>query len=350
MARERMQFDEAAMQKEYGQNLEEAKSGKNSSFGIFKDLPDWDFFKFESGKKYTVRFVPWAEGGDVKKPRWFLKIPVHKYVGPQGNARDYACLAHVGRTCPLCTELDRKASFRYFYNIRYKNDANQFVPAIAEVNVNFHDALCKVSETTNPDTGMVKTIFFMSPNTGAFVGFAGEEIRKGDFKWIEPSRVGFGEPSKIEDKWFDEAVDLHTHVRLFSADQLGKALYGQHPDTPDTGLENTNVDVTRSQRTSATEQHTETEPVAPVIEKKQDSAMPPDMDDPTPASSTVPVEEPSAPETAGTRRNLDVKTCSKGFPFGSPEHAKQHKPCETCNDAEYNECVQIAATATDASK
>ena len=341
MARKaKYEFDEAAMEKEYSRNLEEAKTGRTASFGIFADLPQWDSFYFEAGKKYTVRFIPWLEGGDPEKPRWFLKIPVHKYVGPEGNKRDYVCLSHYGKKCPLCEELERKSSNRYFYNIRYRDDNGKFVPAIVEVNVNFHETLCKVSERTDPDTGMVKTVYFMSPTKGTFVGFAGEEVQRGTFKWVEPGRVGFGEPSPIDDRWLEEAVDLHSHVRVFSAEQLSGALFGQHPDSVDAGGDRP------SGRRNVQDTVTETPPASAPVgigvsgDVGDDKPVLPDVPPATGRRGTS--SEPSPDNVDSTP---PAKLCSRGFPFGSPEHSGKHKACDSCPDAEYNECVQVAGAA-----
>lgn len=322
----RRSFNSEGLQQGYASDVENASASKGS-FGIFKDLPQIDWLKLKENEQGTVRFVPWEIGGDEKKPAWYLAVKVHKYTGPRDNGRDYLCLAENGQKCPLCEELPKKASNRYFFNLLVR-EGREWKQYIAEMNAPSFEAFCKASEKTNPDTGQKVTNYFMDPDTGCSVGYTGKQIVKQigqqQAKWIEPAAIGFGEPSAITDEQLDAAIDFHSHLYFFSADELIQAIDGNHPQRKEAGAPAA-VDVERVApvEREVTHIHDDT----PVVQEEARRPI---------------IEEPEL-QRGGTP---DVKKCSAGFPFGDREHHMKHPECQKCPEAEYKDCANLAVSST----
>lgn len=360
MEKQRPEFNEAALQKQYDENLESAKTGKVNTYGIFKDLPDWPFFKFEAGKQYQVRFIPWLANGDEKRPVWYLEVAVHKFVGPKNNAKDYVCLTHLNKPCVLCNELEKKSSSRYFYLLAVR-DGEKFNPAIVEVNSLFHEALCKSSESIDMVSGKQVTNYFMSPTKGNYVGFITDEVIKSTYKWLEPRSVGFSKECPMLDEFYGHTMDLHAHLRFFNGDQLQNAIYGQHPDNdvdpatiisgvaPASGVAIPQIDVPGIPPINQV-------PVAPVIEQPIAQQAPQvlrELPVETPSDAMyeeIPVVETvketmtiAEPILQGQANVVGVQMCSKGLAFGDPKFSAKQNVCKTCPEEEYKLCVQTAS-------
>lgn len=326
MSRGRARF--TGLEQEFDHNLEEGVSLGGGTFGIFKDLPsrDWEK-KLVSGQSYAYRFVPWVIK-ETGKAVWFLKAQVHKFVGPPKNGRDYLCRSYFGKKCTLCTELEKRASDRYYYNLLVK-DGNNWVPKLLEVNASFHAALLGGAERTDPDTMEKITTYFMHPDTGCTVVFTAKEVQKSSYKWIEPTAISFGRPSQISDEDLDAAIDLHAYVHCFENDELLGALDGNHPTVKAEPKEDVISDIPQEQSRERRE---------PVINAVIQSQNPPE-------GSRISVGkelEPTMPIDRARRQvpqEPQEKLCSMGFVFGSPEHCMKHAQCNTCPEDEYKECA-----------
>jgi len=312
-------FNSEVMANSFQSDLENAHSGAGS-YGIFVGLPQKEWLRLKEGEQYTLRFLPWLENEDERKPKWYLEAKVHKYVGPPQNGRDYLCRAYIGQKCALCEELDKNASNRYFFNVLHKTRTG-FVHKLIELNSPAYQALCKAAETTNADTGEKITTFFMDPDAGCNVAFTAKEVNKNGMKWLEPGAVGFGSPSAITDAEYDMALDLHSYIHAFENIQLLDAVDGNHPtvsndSSPRQETPSRNPVERESPRESATTE-------SPAVEATVEPELPP---------RRMITEAPTSEE----------RKCSMGFPFGNKDHCMKHDECNKCDEAEWKECANTA--------
>ncbi len=313
----RPSFDGAALQNSYNNDLENVKSG-GGSFGIFVGLPKKPWVKTKEGTQHTLRFKPWQVDG---VPKWFLEAPVHGWVGPEGNKRSYLCRKHVGDTCLLCQELTNNAGSKFYYNVDELVDG-AWVDSYMEFNSKAHAALCAPSESINPDTGAKTVHYFMHPDTGCNVAFKMKKVQNGDFKWNEPSAIGYGTPSELPTDRWDKTVNLHDHTHAFSNDELNGAMIGNHPS----------VEASDTPSTEPADARTLSRQPATVVEEQANPRTQPE----TVAEVRRPIDEPKF-----TRDAVVEKKCSKGLRFGNTLDHMKHEACQSCDEKEYQDCANI---------
>ena len=315
------------------------RGGAGQSAFDWKKAGDLKFYKMKAGK-HRLNIVPYiiktknhplVKSGDaqVGEEDYRLDIFIHRRIGP-AQTPVICPKKNFGKSCPICTLADEyrdqgkqkesealRAQRRELYNVIDANDSDAGIQ-ILDVSQNlFGKELIEAAKEENENGDIVD---FPDINDGKIVKFRATDAEFGGHAYFEFKNFGFEDrEEKLDKDFIKQACSFDEFMKLYSAEEIEKILYGNDEDSDEESKEKPKNKV--SKKDDEDDEEVEEDSDEEEAEEEEDDDEPP----------AKPTKKPTVKS-----KEADSK-CPHKHTFGT-DCNKFKKHCDDCD--EWDKCLK----------